>query len=191
MVSRAHPLFEQRWQGDEYRFFQLGFVVDDLVAAATQWATVFGVGPFHLRPRQQTRCRYRGVVSPVEVQYGIAQAGPVQIELVQQFTEGPSIFRDVFAAGEFGLHQLCTISNDYDGKVAHYAALGYELTGEIGEPGGRVGYVDTTRDFAFYTEIVESTPEGWAHMEEVARTCETWDGRDPVRLITRDGYRTP
>jgi hypothetical protein len=191
MALPSHPLFEQRWEGDEYRFFQLGFVVDDLVTAAAQWASVFGVGPFHLGPRQQTRCRYRGELSPVEVQYGIAQAGPVQIELIQQFSAGPSIFRDVYAAGESGFHQLCTITNDYDGKVAHYAALGYELTGEIGEAGRRVGYVDTTRDFAFYTELVESRPEIWAYMEQVARTCEHWDGHDPVRLVTRDGYRTP
>jgi hypothetical protein len=184
-------LFEQRWRGDEYRFFQLGFVVDDLVTAAARWASVFGVGPFHLGPRQQTRCRYRGELSPVEVQYGIAQAGPVQIELVQQFSDGPSIFRDLYAAGESGFHQLCTITPDYHGKVAHYAVLGYELTGEIGEPGRRVGYVDTSRDFGFYTEIVESRPEIWAYMERVARTCEEWDGRDPVRITTRDGYRTP
>ena len=31
-------LFEQPWPESEYRFFQLGFVVNDLLSAAAAWA---------------------------------------------------------------------------------------------------------------------------------------------------------
>ena len=34
MIRSAQPLFEQKWPEGEYRFFQLGHVVDDLLAAA-------------------------------------------------------------------------------------------------------------------------------------------------------------
>ena len=44
------PLFEQLWPEGDYRFFQLGFVVDDLVDVARRWVAVFGVGPFHVLP---------------------------------------------------------------------------------------------------------------------------------------------
>ena len=40
-----HRLFQQAWPEGEYRMFQLGFVVDDLLAAADRWVRVFGVGP--------------------------------------------------------------------------------------------------------------------------------------------------
>ncbi|WP_156663093.1 hypothetical protein [Mycobacterium sp. 1274761.0] len=36
----GYPLFQQPWPEGEYRIFQLGFVVDDLLAAACRHATV-------------------------------------------------------------------------------------------------------------------------------------------------------
>ena len=57
----------------------------------------------------------------------IAQAGPVQIELIKQHDDRASVYRDLFAKGESGFHQLCTVTPDYDGKKAHYERLGYEL----------------------------------------------------------------
>ena len=42
----GHRLFQQPWPDGEYRFFQLGFVVDDLFAAADRWVQVYGVGPW-------------------------------------------------------------------------------------------------------------------------------------------------
>ena len=45
MTTAEHPLYEQAWPEGEYRFFQLGYVVDDIVSSARQWASTFGVGP--------------------------------------------------------------------------------------------------------------------------------------------------
>ena len=36
-----------------------------------------------------------------------AQAGPMQIELIEQHTDGPSVYRDMFPAGTGGFHHLC------------------------------------------------------------------------------------
>jgi hypothetical protein len=46
-------------------------------------------------------------------------------------------------------------------------------------------------DFGFFTEVVEETPEFLHQLGKIAQTCAEWDGADPVRLLTRDGYRTP
>jgi hypothetical protein len=54
----AHPLFEQPWPEGEFRFFQLGHVVDDVFAAAASWARTFGVGPFHVLPVVEQRANY-------------------------------------------------------------------------------------------------------------------------------------
>ena len=191
MTPPPHPLFEEPWPEGEYRLFQLGFVVDDLLDDAARWARVLGVGPFHVTPTRTSRATYRGAPSNVEVQYALAQAGPVQVELIKQHCDRPSMFRDVFAKGESGFHQLCTVSRDYDGKVAQYEQLGYELTGEIAVPGQRVAYFDTFNDFGFYVEVVEHNRELVKRWEHIARTCAEWDGRDPVRVITAEGYTTP
>ncbi len=184
-------LFQQPWPEGEFRLFQLGFVVDDLVLAARRWALVHGVGPFHVLPSMEAPCTYRGAQSAIEIQVAVAQAGPVQIELIKQHCDRPSVYTEVFAKHEAGFHQLCTVTPDYDSKQRHYEQLGYELASEIGGKGQRVGYFDTIEDFGFYTEVVEEAPRLLARLATIAQTCAEWDGHDPVRLITRDGYRTP
>jgi hypothetical protein len=190
-TPRPIPLFEQPWPEGEFRFFQLGFFVDDLIAAAERWSRVFGVGPFVVLPRIATECTYRGETSTPDVQVAVAQAGPVQIELVQQFCDTPSIYRELFPEAGNGLHQLCALTTCYDAKLEQYTALGYGVTGEIAARGHRVAYVDTVTDFGFYTEVVQSSPAFVDQLTRVAIQCRDWDGVDPVRILTRDGYRTP
>ena len=191
MTSPEHHLFQQPWPEGEYRFFQLGFLVDDLLGAAARWTRVHGVGPFHVLPRAEVTCAYRGAESKVDLQVAVAQAGPVQIELIEQFCDRPSVYRDRFARGESGFHQVCTVTRDYDGKKRHFERLGYELASEMHAGSVRVAFYDTVRDFGFFTEVAESSPSFLANLTRIAQTCATWDGTDPVRLLTRDGYRTP
>jgi hypothetical protein len=187
MTRAPDPLYQQSWPEGEYRFFQLGFVVDDIVAAARQWAEVHGVGPFLISPVMESQMVVAGEAAPLSIQVGLAQAGPVQIELIQQHSDGASIFRDWGSP----FHQLATITDDVDGRVRHLQACGYELVGEITTPELKVAYVDTTADFGFYSEIVSTHPAFLARWQSVADTCATWDGTDPVRFETRNGYRVP
>jgi glyoxalase/bleomycin resistance protein/dioxygenase superfamily protein len=192
--SAAPRLFGQPWPEGEYRMFQLGFVVDDLLTAAQRWVDVFGVGPFHIMPRVSNACRYRGADGVVDIHIGVAQAGPVQIELIQDFTDGPSVFGDLadrYGADNSGFHQICTMTTDYDAKKAHYESLGYELACEFTSPGQRVAFFDTVSDFGFFTEVAEQKQSFLINLSKISRTCAEWDGTDPIRILTRDGYRTP
>ena len=191
MAAIPHRLFQQEWPDGGYRLFQLGFVVDDLLGTAARWATVFGVGPFHVLTRRAVPCNYRGTPSVLDAQVAVAQAGPVQIELIEQHGDGPSVYLDLVASGRSRFHQLCSITPDYERTLAHYLGLGYELATEMEVRGQRIAYVDTVDDFGFHTEVVEHTPQFLAGLEAIAQTCAGWDGADPVRLLTRDGYRTP
>jgi hypothetical protein len=189
-----HRLFQQRWPEGDFRMFQLGFVVDDLLTAAQHWVDVFGVGPFHVMPRVRNTCRYRGADAMVDIHIGVTQAGPVQIELIQDYTDGPSVFRDLRNLHHYnktGFHQVCTVTRDYDGKKVHYQSLGYELACEFTSPGQRVAFFDTIEDFGFYTEVAEEKASFQTNLSKISQTCAEWDGRDPVRILTRDGYHTP
>lgn len=182
-----HALFQQPWPDGEYRFFQTGFVVDDVLAAAARWARVFGVGPFHVMPVFDQHGVYRGTEATITAQVAVAQAGPVQIELIQQHCDRPSVFREWSRDGTCAFHQLATVTPDYDGKMAHYGQLGYEIAAESVAGRFRSAYVDTLADFGFYTEVVESTPGFLRNLAKLARASETWDGTDPVRLLGPDG----
>lgn len=191
MAKSPYPFYEQPWPEGEYRLFQLGFVVDDVVHAAGEWANVFGVGPFQILPTTEVPCTYRGAPSGITMQVGYAQAGPVQIELIAQHCDRPSVFRDVVERGRTMFHQLCTLTPRYDEKKAFFEGLGYEMRSEIVIPGQRVAYFDTYDDFGFVTELAEESPRFLEQLEAMAQTAAGWDGHDPVRILTRDGYRTP
>lgn len=191
MSRPGHALFQQAWPEGEYRFFQLGFLVDDIVEAAQTWARVFSVGPFHVLPVVDQIGTFRGEPSAARIQVAAAQAGPVQIELIQQHCDRPSIYREWRHGRVSGLHQLCTATTDYDGKKQHFAELGYDLAAESNNGQFRVAYYDTADDFGFYTEVVESTPKFLEQVAAVSQTCRDWDGTDPVRLLRRGGYVVP
>lgn len=192
MTSIPHRLYDQPWPEGEYRLFQIGFVVDDLLGTAARWARVFGIGPFHVLPPIEVPCTYRGTESGINVQVAVAQAGPVQIELVKQLCDRASVFRDLVAKGESGFHQLCTLTRNYERTKAYYEQLGYDAISELASPDGeRVAYFDTVDDFGFFTEVAEWSASFVANLDRISRTCAEWDGSDPVRLLTRDGYRTP
>ena len=191
MPPTQHGLFQQPWPEGEFRFFQLGFVVDDLLGAAERWTRVHGVGPFHVLPRVEAVNRYRGAETTTDLQVAVAQAGSVQIELMQQFCDRPSVYRDLFAKHEGGFHQICTVTPDFDGKRRHLESQGYEVVAEMGSESARVAFYDTVADFGFFTEVLEQTPSFLANVTRISKTCAEWDGSDPIRILTRDGYRTP
>ena len=174
----------------EYRMFQVCWIVDDMIPACQKWSKVYGIGPFHVLPKRTGKVRYRGQESEFEMQVAIAQSGPVQIELICQTGDTPSIYREIYPQGKGGIHHMCTVTRQFDATAAHYESLGYPLVAEVVGP-MRVAYFDTFADFGFITELVEPTPEFMGHITQIAETCANWDGKDPVRLLKRGGYRVP
>jgi len=126
----------------------------------------------------------------VEMQIAVSQAGPVQLELIQQTAEVESIYREIFPKGINGVHHFCTMTSDFERSARHYEDLGYpsvaQMAGAL-----RVEYFDTYKDFGHITELVELTPSMMAAHQRNAAICAAWDGTDPVRILTRDGYRLP
>jgi len=187
MTGLEHRLYQQPWPEGEYRFFQLGFLVDDITEAAGRWARVFGVGPFHVMPVFDAPTMYRGTETSIRAQVAVAQAGPVQIELIRQYCDTPSVYRDWTRNGAASLHQLATVTPDYEGTKARYEAQGYQIEAENMSPKMRVAYVDTSADFGFYTEVVEQTPGFLANLGRISRSSAGWDGIDPVRQLGERG----
>ena len=190
MIVRM-KLFEQPWPEGDFRFFQLGHVVDDVFAAATSWVRTFGIGPFHVLPVVEQRSDYGGETRTARIQVAVAQAGPVQIELIQQHCDTPTIYSEWSRGGTSAFHQIATLTNDYETKTAHFKALGFPIAAESLAGRFRVAYVDTAAEFGFYTEVVDAPPSFVDQLRAISDTCANWDGSDPVRILTRDGYRVP
>jgi hypothetical protein len=173
------------------RFFgpvrQNGYVVRDIRAAMDHWVNVLGVGPWFYVDRVKTDWfHYRGHTSDMAMSAALANCGDLQIELIQQRNDAPSLYKDFLDAGHEGLQHIAYWSNDYqalyDSLIARGYAVGHE--GSIGGEQGRFAYFDVPGPHpGALLEISDiSGPKGklFDHIRTVAAG---WDGSDPIREI--------
>jgi catechol 2,3-dioxygenase-like lactoylglutathione lyase family enzyme len=162
---------------------QNGYVVRDVEAALKHWTEVLGVGPFWYFERVPVEdFRYFGEPSPIELSIALANSGDLQIELIQQRNDAPSMYRDFLAAGHEGLQHVAYWTEEFDAGLERAAAAGWQIgqSGHIGE-NGRFVYFDTQQHPGTVVELSEvSGPKGtfFAHVADAART---WDGKDAIR----------
>ena len=165
---------------------QNGYVVHDIVAAMKHWTEVLGVGPFfYLEKPPIEEFRYRGEPSDLDVSIALSNSGPLQIELIQQRNDAPSMYRDFLSAGREGLQHVAYWTDDFDADFERVRKLGYEVgqSGQVAGPRGRFVYFATEAHPGTVIELSEvSGPKGKV-FKMIAETARTWDGSDPVRPI--------
>jgi len=192
-TSERFRLYDQPFPNGDYRFLQLGFVVNDLVATARRWVEVYGAGPFFVMPHKGPQAaRYHGEPAELSYQIAVSQLGPLQIELIRPMADYPSVYRDMYPPGEQGVHQLSTVTKDFDAAMAHYIGLGYQPWNELETAVGRIAYFDTRSDFGLVTEVIEESPLFLRTLAKTAAVCANWDGVDPIRILRPEGgYDVP
>jgi len=162
---------------------QIAFISNDLRADAAAWSRDFGVGPFYeLTHIPVTNTRYRGAPASMDISAAIAYWGDLQVELIQQFDDAPSVYREGCHTQQMGVHHLGVHVEDYDKAFAQMRELDAVPVTETEIPGAvRATYFEVPGRLPFI-EIIEVQPEfraGWAEMKEAAAS---WSGEDPYRL---------
>lgn len=172
------------------RFFgnvcQNGYVVRDIDAALKHWTEVMGVGPFFYVDRVPVdHFSYRGQPSDVELSIALGNSGGLQIELIQQRNDAPSMYLDFLNAGHEGLQHMSywteTYQADYDRALAQGFTVGQE--GQIGGPQGRFVYFDTETHPGTIVEMSDISGAKGALFAQIRSAAENWDGSDPVRRV--------
>ena len=173
------------------RFFgeinQAGYVVTDIEAAMDYWSRVLGVGPwFYMNRVPVSNFYYRGAPSPIEVSVALANSGPLQVELIQQRNDAPSMYRDFLLAGRTGLQHVAYWTNEFDVDVARQSTLGFNIamSGEVGAR-GRYVYYDTEFHPGTVIEISEVNGAKGQAFRQIREASKDWDGAEPVRAFPR------
>lgn len=165
-------------------FMQIAMIVEDIEMACANWTRTTGIGPFlHVPHVVLEEFGYRGVQSSgLDFSVAIAQSGGVQIELVQQHSEGPSAYRDMIAKGGSGFHHLAIYTGDYDAVYASYIDQGFVAAVDGTFGGYRFSYIDTSKAIGCMIELIEENPLQTDFFERIAVAAESWDGvSDPIR----------
>ena len=165
---------------------QNGYVVGDIRAAMDHWIKVMGVGPWYYIDRVKTDYfRHRGRDSGIEMSIALANSGNLQIELIQQRNDAPSMYREFLAAGREGLQHMSFWTTDYQALYDRALTLGYKVghEGQIGGEKGRFAYFDTEIHPGTVIEISDISGGKGRFFERIRQAAADWDGADPIRLV--------
>lgn len=162
---------------------QLAFVVDDIDQAMEYWAGRLGIGPFFIK--RQIRFvdyvyRSKLMASPL-VSIALANSGYIQIELIQQHDDAPSIYQEFLQQGRTGLQHMAAWLNreDFDiqkAKLAKRMVIAQQCT--IESSGVRLAYFDTgDGPNAVVFEIADlKEPHQYERVMGIADAAMHWDG---------------
>ena len=116
---------------------------------------------------------------------GLAQAGPIQIELIQPLTTGPIGYRDTVKKGETKFHHVCVWTDDLDADLNYYNEKGFMTAnqGTVAAMDVRFAYVDTHAELGCMIEILEHNDMVEELFKTIADASSNWDGKDPIRYF--------
>ena len=166
---------------------QVGYVVRDIEQAMRHWSEVLGVGPwFYKEAVGTTEFRYYGKPSALpDLSIALANSGGVQIELIQQRNDAPSLYLDSLRRSGEGMQHIAYWTDDqFDSIGAQLRERGY-----VEGHGGRMG---ARGRFAYYVhsdlpgnivEISEMAGGKGEYFASIAEAAKAWDGSDPIRRI--------
>ena len=161
------------------RLFQQAWFVTDIDAAAQAWADTLGAGPFTMvRHHETEQFSYRGQPIEADVSYAFGYLGDTMIQLIQQHDDKPSIYRDMYAAGEEGYHHIAYLVSDFAAERQRWLDMGYELATELYADEVNAAYFDTRALNGGFTEIHGDPPHimglfaVWKRAHD-ARTADT------------------
>ena len=96
--------------------------------------------------------------------------------------DAPSVYKEWIDRNGYGFHHWGVATWHFDREVERYRANGHELAFLAKVPsGGRVGYMDTTRDLHGFTEFIELGGAFEDVFGRFYRASIGWDGNDPIR----------
>ena len=163
---------------------QVGYIVRDLDAAMRSWCAL-GVGPWFTIRNIEQKGLYRGEHCSPTLSIAFANSGPMQIELIQQHGDTPSIYREFLEARGEGFHQLAWWVADFDAMMQKATAAGWPIVWSGGGTDGtKFAYFELDPTISTVVEVTELNDSTRGLAELVASAAHQWDGfTDPVRSL--------
>lgn len=163
---------------------QIGYVVNDIEKAMAHWAATLGVGPWFYREEvDTTEFRYYGKPARIpKLSIAVANSGDLQLELIQQRDDAPSLYLDSLKRSGEGAQHIAYWTED---RFDEYGRMLLDR-GYVEGHGGRMG---TRGRFAYFInpelpsgmiELSEMTGGKGEYFRKVREAAATWDGRDAI-----------
>ena len=161
---------------------QNGYVVRDIETAMRHWTERLGVGPFYYIERAPIEeYRYMGNRYDISASIALANSGGLQIELIEQRNDAPSMYHDFLEAGREGLQHVAYWTERMDEDLAKCEVLGFEIvqSGTVGAD-GRFVYFDTEGHPGTVVELSEVSGMKGEFFRHIRQSASQWDGTNAI-----------
>jgi catechol 2,3-dioxygenase-like lactoylglutathione lyase family enzyme len=168
-----------------YKPVQIAYFVSDIREAAKKMSAMTGAGPFFVIDNIELEWgEHRD--SPCDFVHSSAygQWGGMMMELVQQESEGPSPFRDLYAPGEEGIHHVACLVDSVEATIKEYDQLGYPLAARAkAKVGTEFAFIDTSKVLGHMIEVYVGDEMLTGFYSLVKEASVGWDGREIFRSL--------
>ena len=167
---------------------QMAYVVDDVRKAVERHHTIYGSGPFFVQDHYRINVKYRGKEMEFMHSAAFGQWGDVQVELMQQHDDLPSIINEThpLGSGRYGLHHVAMMTDDMDLTIQELAAQGHSVAMDavMPEMNMRTIMADVLSTHGHFIEVYTRTPLIENFYRNVAEAAEGFDGTNLIRPIS-------
>jgi len=169
---------------------QIAYYVEDIRAAATRHAEMFGSGPYFVMEFPPLTVIHRGKSTTFDQTAAVGQWNSLQVEFLQQNDSGPSVLHDLYppGCGKTGLHHVAIFVDELNAAVESLKAAGHEEAARISPAGVDVTavFVDTVSRYGRFIELYEPKPILTRLYDMVAAASRGFDGTRPIRSLRYD-----
>lgn len=163
---------------------QYSFVVKDMEKAIAHFANTLEIGPFFVLDHvAYKKITYKEHPSDIDMSVAIAYSGDIQIELIQQHNDSPSIFNDFLKTQGEGMQHVGVITHDIKADLTLLETQGINAVqyGEA-ENGTRFAYLDTALIPGTMVEIFEVSDRLAKGFEFMRNAALKWNPKsDPAK----------
>jgi hypothetical protein len=162
---------------------QIGIVVRDIEQAMRHWVEVCGVGPWYYTDRLAlTGFTYAGKrYDDIHVSIALANSGDVQIELIQQRCDTPSMYQEFLSCGREGMQHWSSWPENYEEVYRRALQRGFTVGQEGQSPRGPFVYFRNEGHPGTVIEMAEMTATRRSIFGQIRQAALDWDGADPIR----------
>jgi methylmalonyl-CoA/ethylmalonyl-CoA epimerase len=160
---------------------QLAFVPDDFDAALAHWTKTMGAGPFFwVEHAILENKKFEGQPSDVDFGLALGYWGDMQIELIKQHNDAPSIYHTQPYCGHGGIHHVCLLTDNIETARAKTEAAGGKIAFTADAGDGAVFYAHTGGAEGM-VEVLQMGAGMQDFFDMIKAASIGWDGSDPLR----------
>ncbi|MBS0366876.1 MAG: VOC family protein [Proteobacteria bacterium] len=167
---------------------QIAWIVADLDASVRSWHRATGVAPWTCFRRVVLAGEHRGAPATVRMHVALGYLADMEIELIQDVSQGASPYRDPAGAPLLGMHHVAWFSDDFAADVARARARGLRQVFAAANPVTEVAYFEDAHEPGRLFEFISMTApmrEGLAQRLAAARE---WRGGEISHTVDLGGW---